>query len=404
MPSIRCSDALDTRGAVAPRGLSDSVLVLVLLAAAAASAEPVVPADDSLVVLRIESSTEHEQLRALERAVESSPSDLVAVQKLVDAHLRLGRRTAEPRHFGRAEAVLAPWLVRPRPPPALLLRMADIRQYRHEYDRALVLIDRVLADSSFDTQALLMRAAIRQTQGHFDLARADCRTLLARGEPTLGATCLAQTMSVTGALAPAQRLLTSLLERSSGIPTAQRVWMLTAIADMEERLGSADMAERWLRQALELDRYAHYARLALADLLLDRGRAGEIGALLAPMPRTEGVLLRLAEAERQLSPARAGLDVLRARFEEAALRGERLHRRDLARWRLRVLGDERGAFELARDNWNEQQEPADARLLAQAALATRDRAALAQLKEWRARTRYEDGVLDRMLEGAGGTL
>ncbi len=385
-----------------PRAVTSKGVWLVLLAmTGAATAEPTVPADDSLIVLRLEISPQQEKLRALESAVGANPSDPLTVQTLVDAYLVLGRQTAEPRYFGRAESLLAPWLVGSHPPAALALNMADIRQYRHEYSQALVLIERVLADKPFQAQALLMRAAIRLTQGRFDLARADCRALLVRGEPTLATTCLAQTMSMTGSLATAQRLLASLLERPDGVPPAQRVWMLTALAEMEERLDLTDSAEARLRLSLELDAHAHYARLALADLLLDRGRAGEIAALLAPMPRTDGALLRLAEAEQRLSRSRAQGDLLQARFAEALLRGERLHQRDLARLQLNVTDDERAALALARDNWSEQREPADARLLARAALATRDRAALAELREWRDQTGYEDRPLERILERAG---
>jgi hypothetical protein len=68
-----------------------------------------------------------------------------------------------------------------------------------------------------------------------------------------------------------------------------------------------------------------------------------------------------------------------------------------------VTADARAALALARENWQEQHEPADARLLAQAALALRDSATLAQLREWRRRTGYEDQPLDRILERAGET-
>jgi tetratricopeptide (TPR) repeat protein len=275
--------------------------------------------------------------------------------------------------------------------------MADIWQYRHEYEHALVLLERVLITEPAEQQALLMRAAIRQAQGRFEQARADCRTLLTHGEPLLGTTCLAQTLSMTGSLPKAERLLTSLLEHSNGVAPAQRVWMLTALADMEERMGRPDAAELHFRQALALDEYAHYARLALADLLLDGGRATEVPALLGPMPRTEGTLLRLAEAERQRAPANVSGTLLQARFDEATLRGERLHRRDVARLQLRVLNDKSAALTVARENWNEQREPADARLLAQAAVAAGDRATLAQLHAWRQATGYQDRVLDRIL-------
>lgn len=376
-------------------------LGILLAVSGAAGAEPRVPTDNSLVVLRVASSPEQERVRALERAVESNPADPTSLQTLLDAYLQLGRRTAEPRYFGRAEALLASRLDGTHPPAGLALRMADIWQYRHEYENALVLIERVLATDPYDTQALLMRAAIRQTQGRFDLAHADCRTLLAHGEAILGATCLAQTLSMTGSLTKAQRLLASLVERAHDMPASQRVWMLTALADMEERLGRAESAEARLRQALEIDRDAHYARLALADLLLDQERAAEVAALLSAMPQTEGALLRLAEATQRRAPLRRGDGQLQARFAEASRRGERLHRRDLARLHLNVLGDPRAALAWALENWNEQREPADARLLVRAALAVRDQAALARLRQWRDQTGYEDRPLEQMLARSG---
>jgi tetratricopeptide (TPR) repeat protein len=372
-----------------------------LVASGSAIAEPWVPGDDSLIVLRVAGSPEQQALTALERAVDARPSDPLALQALIDAYLRIGRHTAEPRYFGRAEALLASIGSDAQWSPGWALRMADIWQYRHEYDQALGLIERVLAADPYEPRALLMRAAIRQTQGRFDLAHADCRTLLARGEATLGTACLAQALSMTGKLAQAERLLTALLARAEKLPASQRVWMLSALADTEERLGHTRRAEATLRAALQTDADAHYARLALADLLLDDERAAEVAALLAPMPQTEGALLRLAEAQRRLAYPHPDAAKLRERFEEASRRGERLHRRDLARLHLNVLGDRQAALSWALANWKEQREPADARLLARAALAAGDRAALEALRQWREQTGYEDFRLDRILAQGG---
>ena len=376
-------------------------LAALLVASNFAIAEPWVPSDDSLIVLRVGSSAEQQALTALERELDARPSDALALQALIDAYLRLGRHSAEPRYFGRAEALLASKVTGAHPNPAWALRMADIWQYRHEYDKALALIERVLAADPYEPQALLMRAAIRQTQGRFDLVHADCRTLLARGEATLGTTCLAQALGMTGKLTQAQRLLASLLARADGAPASQRVWMLTALADTEERLALTQSAESRLRAALATDADAHYARLALADLLLDNDRAAEVAALLEPMPQTEGVLLRLAEARRSLGSDNQYAAVLRDRFEEASRRGERLHRRDLARLHLNVLANRQAALSWALENWNEQREPADARLLAEAALAAGDRASLDTLRQWREQTGYEDVRLDRILARDG---
>lgn len=380
-------------------------LVLIALCLGAnARAEPFLPHDDSLVVLRIERTRSQSDLAMLEWRVTSNGDDPAAVRMLADAYLERGRQTAEPRYFGRAEALLTPWLEKPQPPAALMLQLADIRQYRHEYELALAVLDRVLEREPDLVRGRLMRAAIRQTQGHFDAAHADCKWLLARGETTLGMACLAQVMGMTGSLPKAERLMAALVERSANLPANERAWMLTALADMSERLGRSDKAATILKDALAIDPGNQYARLALADLLLAVGRSSEVPELLTLMPRCEGALLRLAEAGQPGSPQQVKeLTALEARYKEAQLRGERLHLRDLARLHLLMRDDRLSTLGLARDNWAEQREPADARLLAQAAVAVGDTASLDALERWRAETRYQDQVLDRLLRAARRT-
>jgi hypothetical protein len=57
------------------------------------------------------------------------------------------------------------------------------------------------------------------------------------------------------------------------------------------------------------------------------------------------------------------------RFDAARRRGDVVHRREEARYRLALAGDAAGALALARDNWAVQREPADLRILADAARA-----------------------------------
>jgi hypothetical protein len=71
-------------------------------------------------------------------------------------------------------------------------------------------------------------------------------------------------------------------------------------------------------------------------------------------------------------------------------------RRAQARFALAVLGDVPRALALARQNWAEQREPADARLLLEAALAARDKAAAEPVQRWLADTGFE-GVVHRRL-------
>ena len=93
------------------------------------------------------------------------------------------------------------------------------------------------------------------------------------------------------------------------------------------------------------------------------------------------------------------VEELRARFEASRMRGDRVHLREEARFELHLDADPRRALALAKDNWAVQKEPADARILLEAALAANDGAALRALKEWLAQSRLEDVQLATRLLG-----
>jgi hypothetical protein len=89
-----------------------------------------------------------------------------------------------------------------------------------------------------------------------------------------------------------------------------------------------------------------------------------------------------------------------ARFDAARRRGDSLHRREEARFRLAVEDDSRGALTLARDNWNVQREPADLRILVDAARAATDAPTLRLATDWIAKTRLEDKAVVAAVAGS----
>ena len=74
--------------------------------------------------------------------------------------------------------------------------------------------------------------------------------------------------------------------------------------------------------------------------------------------------------------------MLAERFDAARQRGDSLHRREEARFRLARVGDAQGALALARANWDVQREPADRRILVDAARAVGDAATPAAVEAW----------------------
>jgi hypothetical protein len=129
--------------------------------------------------------------------------------------------------------------------------------------------------------------------------------------------------------------------------------------------------------------------------LLDRGRPAEVLSLLQGQGRADVLLLRqaLAAQASQHASAQALAGELAARFDAARQRGDTSHRKEEARFLLDLRGDVPGALKLARENWAEQREPADARTLLQAAWAARDRSAAEPVLQWLASSGIESVAL-----------
>ncbi len=170
---------------------------------------------------------------------------------------------------------------------------------------------------------------------------------------------------------------------------------MTRLAELDERRGDFAAAERAFRAALALAVPDVYLQAAYADFLLDRGRPGEVLALLKDGVRADVLLLRLAIAAQAAGDARAAGWVrdLAARFDAARARGDRTHEKEEARFALELQGDAPRALALARSNYAVQREPADARILIEAALAAGDPAAAAPAREWLTANRVESVAL-----------
>src|SRR4029077_19086041 len=119
--------------------------------------------------------------------------------------------------------------------------------------------------------------------------------------------------------------------------------------------------------------------------------------------RVDALLLRLALAQKALHrpDADATVATLRARFAASRARGDVGHRREEARFQLALNGDAQAALRLARENWNVQREPADLRVLAEAAAATGDPGAREAVRQWLAQTGLEYPAVAALVSAGG---
>lgn len=376
-------------------------LAAAMLVGPAALAAPFTPADDRQVLERLPARATDAAARDLVQLREAwrrDPGNEALAVRLARFCLDRLPTEGDPRLVGCAQAALAPWWQKSEPPLQILVLRAIVYQFSHRFDAALVDLDAALRQDPAALEAWLWRVAILMVQARYDEARGACasaaRLAAVAGSPLIGEACTAQVEAATGQAAPAAARLREALQRHAQAAVTERVWALTRLAETEERLGRAT-AEATYREALALDGRDVYLLGAFADWLLDAGRPGEVRTLLAGRQQVDVLLLRLALAARRLGEPQA--DALQrelgARFDAARRRGDALHEKEEARFQLALAGDTARALELARRNFALQREPADARVLLEAALAARDKAAAEPVLQLLQRSRLESGRL-----------
>ncbi|AVR95204.1 hypothetical protein [Pseudoduganella armeniaca] len=368
--------------------------------AAGCAAAPYRPATDDTVVTTVARRAGMPEIRQLQARLAAAPADLPTALALARRYVALGRAEADPRYFGHAQAVLAPWWGRADAPPEVRLLRAQLLQNAHQFSAALADLQAVTVSQPRNAEAWLTQAVVQAVQGDHAGATASCARVTTLADQLAGFACLAAASANTARMAASERLLAATLERSAGAPDEVRVWALTLLAESAARRGAAGTSERYYLMALALAPNDHYLLGAYADFLLDAGRPAEVLALLRARHRIDALLLRYALALRAAGGQRAALAAavaeLQARFDAAAQRGDSVHLREEARFMLHLRGEPAAALALARQNWQVQKEPADLRILLEAAQLAGDERTARAARDWMRR----NGTQDVMLAGS----
>jgi Tfp pilus assembly protein PilF len=390
---------------MAPLLIAAAFAAIVTLQAPAAQAAPYLPRSGAEVLetLPRRADPQQQELRRMRLQLAAAPKDVQLATTLAQRYIAVGRSEADPRYFGYAQAALAPWWSQAAPPVPVRLLRATLLQGTHHFAEAMADLDAVTAADPANAQAWLTRATVQTVLGQYSAATASCARLSALAGELASITCLTNVSGLTGQLRRSELLLATTLQRSGGADPAMQSWTLTQLAEMATRRGDARAAEARYLAALKLAPRDSYLLGAYGDFLLDRQRPGEAAGLLKEQRRIDGLLLRHALALKQsqaLQPSAAGQaalaeDVreLQARFDAAALRGDSVHQREQARYELHLRGNAKAALALALQNWTVQKEPADLRILLEAARQANDRAAAAPALAWLAHSGLEDGSI-----------
>ena len=261
-----------------------------------------------------------------------------------DVAVRLARRyygmvaeEGDPRYLGYAQAALAPWWELATPPSDVQMIRASLRQFQHDFPGALSDLSQVLEREPQNVRARTLRAIIHIVQARYDQARTDCQALRGTSE-LLGLGCESAVDGLTGKAAQAFPRLQASLDAHPQASSDEKLWILLRLSELAQRRGQSAVAEERLKLALTLGNTDTFLLAAYADLLLELNRPAEVVALLKEKVRSDGLLLRLAFAERSLNlPAAAEHEAaLAARYAAAQLRGDTVHQQEEARFELQA--------------------------------------------------------------------
>jgi hypothetical protein len=371
--------------------------------AATAYAAPYVPKDEATVLERLPvrpGDPVARELRQLRSDLAANPRDRETAIRLAERYFALASSEGDPRYVGYAQAALKPWWDLPAPPLDVLVVRATLKQYSHDFSGAMRDLEAATREDPNNARAWSWRAAIHMVQSDYERAREDCSALQKLESELYAVGCMAYLDGTTGKAAAAHRALSAAFARNADAPPEVKVWVLTRLAEMSLRQGDAKQAEEHFRAAYFEPINDQFLLAAYADFLLDQGRPEEVIPLLVDWVKSDILLLRLALAEQALKApkAREHIEALRSRFDAAALRGDKLHQQEEARFNLHLLGNKEKALALARENWKLQREPRDARILLEAALAMNEPAAAQEALDWLERSQHEDPVLRRSAE------
>jgi len=374
-----------------------------LLAAPPAGAVPRVPSADSEVLERLPvrpNDPAMREIKELRATLAGDPQNLDLAIRLSRRYFNQALAQGDPRYVGYAQAALKPWWDLREPPTSILVMRATLVQYRHDFPVALADLARALEREPDNARAWSLRMVIHLVQADYATARSDCASFAPLVDELSALGCVAFIDGITGHARESLATLDRALSRARDESAEQKLWLLSRLAEMAWRLNDAKLAEQYFKRALALGITDGFLLAAYADFLLDYDRAPEVIVLLKDWTLADPLLLRLALAEQATGAGAAGTHrtTLAERYEAARLRGDTTHEQEESRFCLQMLKQSADALRLAQSNWRIQKEPRDARVLLEAAIASRQPDAAQPALDWMAATHIEDWYLQKLAD------
>lgn len=314
----------------------------------------------------------------------AAPGDQETAMQAARLFINTGRKIGDAGLVQSGLSALQPAL-ESQPDARAMILAAVGKQYLHDFDGALELLDQAETLQPRNPTLLLTRANILVVQGHTLKARPDCRGLAKSGAFDLALICAATTDMLSPHADAAFAKLDQYMALKPKMEPAMRGYAHSVLAEIGMYHGWPDRAAGHFVQAIKADPDSIRSATLYADFLLRRSEyEGALDALQGKPP-TDAVLVRRAIACSQLK--KSGCLLRSRRSLQAHLLAEKkigsfAHAREEARYLLDVEGKPGEALERALLNWTLQREFEDADILLRAARGVDDIAAEQVVKSW----------------------
>ncbi len=335
-------------------------------------------------------------LRDAERAWRADPQRQETAFRYAREVFVLGLREGDLRWYGAARAALQPWwTVRELPAEGHFMR-ALVRQGFHDFEGGIADLGATIALEPQRAEAWSWRFSLHLLTSRLAEARADCTALGQRFGAVEGQACQATLQYRTGQAAAAVPVFGQLVQQPDLQGPLAQDWLRYHQGMALVAAGRPQEAAQVWQQHLQRYPGSHLVRLSLAETLNAQGQhAQALQASLATQQPTDALLVQaLLAASALRDPRMADLQAqVSQRMDAQALRNEALIERPQMMYYVRHRADLPRGLALARQSWAEQQEPADAALLIEAALANDKPDDAKPVLAWMERTGYTDPTL-----------
>jgi len=186
--------------------------------------------NENTVLLKV---TKIDLAKKYREKVNSNLNDINEVTRLTKEIIEKAKVGNDDLLYGKIEAVLIENKVLVENNEQLKLFLSKLLQHRHAFKAALNYLK-----NNDSVDANLTRAVILMNIGQYKKASNECKKLIGKSSLLLASTCLLHAESLQGKLVASYTSLKKVLNNTQEEDETLKIWAMTALADMANRLGN----------------------------------------------------------------------------------------------------------------------------------------------------------------------